>query len=125
MRSFASLAKLGMRGLTPGGGAGLPIVARMVRTSYMRLSTGPAVEKVAEKVAEPVVKKHWLHSAEFWGFGGAMAGWGLMASAVYDAMYKGPEIISLNMTPVQILYSGLFARWAWVVKPQNLLLCAW
>ena len=35
-----------------------------------------------------------------------------------------PEIISLNMTPVQIVYSGLFARWAWVVRPQNLLLCA-
>eukprot|EP00967_Tisochrysis_lutea_P132192 scaffold230554_cov35-Tisochrysis_lutea.AAC.3 len=28
------------------------------------------------------------------------------------------------MTPVQIVYSGLFARWAWVVRPQNLLLCA-
>jgi hypothetical protein len=28
------------------------------------------------------------------------------------------------MTPVLIVYSALFARWAWVVKPQNLLLCS-
>jgi hypothetical protein len=28
------------------------------------------------------------------------------------------------MTPVLIVYSALFARWAWVVQPQNLLLCS-
>jgi hypothetical protein len=37
---------------------------------------------------------------------------------------QGPEIISLNMTSVMLVYSSLFARWAWVVKPQNLALCA-
>ena len=95
-----------------------PRMALAVRSSYARLSTG-----TAEKVAEPV-KKHWLHSAEFWGFGGAVAGWGLMGSAIYDAMFKGPEVISLNMTPVQIVYSSLFARWGFVVRPQNMLLCA-
>jgi hypothetical protein len=107
-----------LRSLTMSAGR-LPALARVARTSYMRLSTSPATDKAAEPA-----KKGWLHSAEFWGFGGALAGWGLMASAIYDALYKGPEIISLNMTPVQIVYSGLFARWAWVVKPQNLLLCA-
>jgi hypothetical protein len=107
------LSRLGL------GATRLPALARAARSSYMRLSTSSA----ADKAAQPA-KKGWLHSAEFWGFGGAMAGWGLMASAIYDAMYKGPEIISLNMTPVQIVYSSLFARWAWVVKPQNLLLCA-
>mgnify|MGYP003884741869 CR=1 FL=1 len=34
----------------------------------------------------------------------------------------GPDVISLTMTPVMIIYSSLFARWAWVVKPRNLLL---
>jgi len=28
------------------------------------------------------------------------------------------------MTSVMLVYSSLFARWAWVVKPQNLALCA-
>ena len=28
----------------------------------------------------------------------------------------------MNMTPVQIVYSSLFARWAWVVQPRNLML---
>lgn len=34
----------------------------------------------------------------------------------------GPEVISLNMTPVMLIYSSLFARWAYVVQPRNLLL---
>jgi hypothetical protein len=69
-------------------------------------------------------KKGYWHSAEFWGGLGALAGWGMSASAIYDASQQGPEVISLTMTPVLIVYSSLFARWAWVVKPQNLLLCA-
>ena len=60
-------------------------------------------------------------AAQFWGTLGALANWGLAGSAMYDAYFKGPEIISMNMTCVQIGYSTLFARWAWVVKPQNLL----
>ena len=43
--------------------------------------------------------------------------------AIYDATQQGPEVISLTMTPVLIVYSTLYARWAWVVQPQNLLLC--
>jgi len=61
-------------------------------------------------------------SAAFWGRLGALAGWGMSGSAIYDAYVKGPEIISLNMTGVLIVYSSLFARWAYIVKPQNLLL---
>jgi hypothetical protein len=68
--------------------------------------------------------KGWWHSAEFWGGLGALAGWGMSGAAIYDAFQKGPEVISLTMTPVLIIYSTLFARWAWVVKPQNLALCA-
>ena len=41
-------------------------------------------------------------------------------SAIYDAAQQGPEVISLTMTPVLIVYSSLFARWAWVVQPRNL-----
>jgi Mitochondrial pyruvate carriers len=59
-----------------------------------------------------------------WGGLGAMAGWGMSGSAIYDATQQGPEVISLTMTPVLIVYSTLFARWAWIVQPQNLLLCS-
>jgi hypothetical protein len=48
----------------------------------------------------------------------------MSGAAIYDSWAQGPEIISLNMTGVLIVYSSLFARWAWVVKPQNLLLCS-
>lgn len=68
-------------------------------------------------------KKGYWKSAEFWGGLGAIAGWGMSGAAIYDATLQGPEVISFTMTPVLIVYSTLFARWAWVVKPQNLLLC--
>jgi hypothetical protein len=35
----------------------------------------------------------------------------MTGAAIYDASFKGPEVISLNMTPVMIVYSSLFARW--------------
>ena len=44
--------------------------------------------------------------------------------AFVDCRLKGPEIISLNMTGVMIVYSSLFAKWAWVVNPRNMALCA-
>ena len=69
-------------------------------------------------------KKGWWHSAEFWGGMGAIAGWGMSGAAIYDAALQGPEVISLNMTSVLIVYSTLFCRWALVVKPQNLLLAS-
>jgi hypothetical protein len=64
----------------------------------------------------------WWNSAEVWGGMGALAGWGMSGAAIYDALLQGPEVISLNMTCVLIVYSSLFARWAFIVKPQNLLL---
>uniref|UniRef100_A0A6V2PUL3 Mitochondrial pyruvate carrier n=1 Tax=Ditylum brightwellii TaxID=49249 RepID=A0A6V2PUL3_9STRA len=66
----------------------------------------------------------WWHSAKFWGACGAIAGWGMSGAAIYDAYTQSAEIISPAMTGVLIVYSSLFARWAFVVKPQNLLLCA-
>jgi mitochondrial pyruvate carrier 1 len=64
----------------------------------------------------------WWSSPQFWGAAGAIAGWGMSGAAIYDAAQQGPEVISLTMTPVLIVYSTLFARWAWVVQPRNLLL---
>jgi mitochondrial pyruvate carrier 1 len=64
----------------------------------------------------------WWRSPEFWGGLGAIAGWGMSGAAIYDANQQGPEVISLTMTPVLMVYSTLFARWAWVVQPRNLLL---
>mmetsp|Transcript_51689 Transcript_51689/g.124770 ORF Transcript_51689/g.124770 Transcript_51689/m.124770 type:complete len:324 (+) Transcript_51689:145-1116(+) len=64
----------------------------------------------------------WWSSPQFWGAAGAIAGWGMSGAAIYDATQQGPEVISLTMTPVLIVYSTLFARWAWVVQPRNLLL---
>jgi hypothetical protein len=43
---------------------------------------------------------------------------------VYDAFQQGPEVISLTMTPVLIIYSTLFARWSMVIQPQNMFLAA-
>ncbi|KAL7475661.1 hypothetical protein ACHAW6_001570 [Cyclotella cf. meneghiniana] len=89
---------------------------------------GEAVAQTAETAAtsgsEASKSKSWWDSAEFWGRCGALAGWGMSGAAIYDAMQSSPEIISLNMTGVLIVYSSLFARWAFVVKPQNLLLAS-
>lgn len=76
------------------------------------------------KSAKSEESKGWWSSAEVWGGLGALAGWGMSGSAIYDAIQQGPEVISLTMTPVLIVYSTLFARWAWVVQPRNMLLCA-
>ena len=94
-----------------------------VRRAWLSTEKKEAVE--ATTAAAAVEKpKGWWSSAEFWGGLGAIAGWGMSASAIYDASQQGPEVISLTMTPVLIVYSSLFARWAFVVKPQNLLLCS-
>lgn len=74
--------------------------------------------------AAPPKKTTWWTSAELWGGMGALAGWGMSGAAIYDATLQGPEVISLNMTCVLIVYSSLFARWAWIVKPRNALLAA-
>ncbi|GHP06069.1 mitochondrial pyruvate carrier 2 [Pycnococcus provasolii] len=77
----------------------------------------------AAKEAAPKAAESWWTSAKFWGGAGAAAAWGMTGSAIYDAFNAGPELISLNMTGVLIVYSSLFARWAWIVEPRNLALC--
>eukprot|EP00310_Coccolithus_braarudii_P014018 CAMPEP_0183350998 /NCGR_PEP_ID=MMETSP0164_2-20130417/22896_1 /TAXON_ID=221442 /ORGANISM="Coccolithus pelagicus ssp braarudi, Strain PLY182g" /LENGTH=311 /DNA_ID=CAMNT_0025523069 /DNA_START=36 /DNA_END=971 /DNA_ORIENTATION=- len=62
--------------------------------------------------------------AKFFGFVGACCNWFLGLSALYDASSKGPELISLPMTLVLLVYSLLFGRWAgWDVSPANYMLC--
>jgi hypothetical protein len=74
----------------------------------------------AKTAAETAGKPGWWKSPEFWGFAGSIAAWGMSGAAIYDSALQGPEVISLTMTPVLMVYSGLFARWAWVVQPRNL-----
>jgi len=80
-------------------------------------------KETIKKDKKDAAKSLW-NSAEFWGGMGALAGWGMSGAAIYDATISGPEVISLNMTSVLIIYSSLFCRWAFVVKPQNLLLAS-
>lgn len=91
-----------------------PITRRWLATEGK--STG---QTVTENVAS---KESWWTSAKWWGAMGAIAGWGMSLAAIYDATLQGPEVISPTMTGVLIVYSSLFARWAFIVKPQNLLL---
>jgi hypothetical protein len=63
--------------------------------------------------------EHGWKTTHFWG---PMANWGLVAAAVYDASFKGPEIIDMEMTGVMIGYSSLFMGFAWQVQPRNMLL---
>ena len=88
------------------------------------LSAESGAAKEAVKTEAKKESKGFWHSAELWGGLGALAGWGMSGAAIYDATQQGPEVISLTMTPILIVYSTLFARWAWVVQPRNLLLCA-
>ncbi|XP_057307141.1 mitochondrial pyruvate carrier 1-like isoform X1 [Hydractinia symbiolongicarpus] len=61
-----------------------------------------------------VLKKH------FWG---PVANWGIPLAAIAD-MKKDPEMISPRMTSALCVYSALFMRFAWMVRPRNLLLFA-
>lgn len=100
----------------------LPKDAAIKEAAAAKETVKETVKKTAKAATEE--KKGWWYSAELWGGLGAIAGWGMSGAAIYDATLQGPEVISLTMTPVLIVYSSLFARWAWIVKPQNLLLCS-
>jgi hypothetical protein len=91
--------------------------------------TTKKLESNAEKAAsgagaseEP--KKGIWNNVHFWATAGAVAGWGMSGAAIYDATQSGPEVISMNMTGVLLVYSTLFARWGWIVLPRNGLLAA-
>ena len=91
-----------------------PLVSRTKTLNNKKFfSTKESAKETKESVG-------WWRSPEFWGLAGSIAAWGMSGSAIYDAALQGPEVISLTMTPVLMVYSGVFARWAWVVKPRNL-----
>ncbi|KAJ1948631.1 pyruvate transporter mpc1 [Linderina macrospora] len=62
----------------------------------------------------------YLMSTHFWG---PVANWGIPLSAIAD-FSSSPDMISGRMTATLILYSTLFARFAWMVNPRNHLLFA-
>ena len=49
------------------------------------------------------------------------ANWGLVGAAVYDANFKGPETIDIEMTGTMIAYSSTFMLFFWKVQPRNLI----
>lgn len=105
-----------------------PHFRRLLTTEGKKTDTTkitPAKEAVKESaVVKEEAKVGMWNNAKFWGAMGAVAGWGMSGAAIYDATIQGPEVISLNMTGVLIIYSSLFTRWAFVVSPQNLLLAS-
>jgi len=58
-------------------------------------------------------------ATHFWG---PIANWGLSISGIYDANTLGPEVINERMSATQVVYSGLFMRFAWCVQPRNFIL---
>jgi hypothetical protein len=62
--------------------------------------------------------EHGWKSTHFWG---PIANWGLVGAAVYDANFKGPETIDIEMTGTMIAYSSTFMLFFWKVQPRNLL----
>eukprot|EP00877_Chromochloris_zofingiensis_P005758 jgi/Chrzof1/15183/Cz09g30190.t1 len=59
-------------------------------------------------------------TTHFWG---PVANWGFVLAGLAD-MRKEPDVISPNMTSAMCVYSCLFMRFAWMVKPRNYLLLA-
>mmetsp|Transcript_21235 Transcript_21235/g.51308 ORF Transcript_21235/g.51308 Transcript_21235/m.51308 type:complete len:322 (-) Transcript_21235:357-1322(-) len=99
-----------------------PAAVKEGAASAAKTSETVAAAKASEGGSSSSASSSWWDSAEFWGRCGALAGWGMSGAAIYDALESSPELISLNMTGVLLVYSSLFSRWAFVVKPQNLLL---
>mmetsp|Transcript_8458 Transcript_8458/g.8992 ORF Transcript_8458/g.8992 Transcript_8458/m.8992 type:complete len:246 (+) Transcript_8458:99-836(+) len=81
----------------------------------------PTQSLVRSIIANLTHPEHGWKTTHFWG---PVANWGLVGAAVYDASFKGPEIIDMKMTGVMIGYSSLFMRFAWRVDPRNYLLFA-
>ena len=100
------------------------LVVAATPATQSRISS--SVRRFADKTEPPTPEKAltWWNDPKAWGTAGALAGWGMSGAAIYDAFQSSPDVISLNMTGVLLVYSSLFARWAFIVKPQNLLLSA-
>ena len=72
------------------------------------------MDSVKAFVNSPVGPK----TTHFWG---PAANWGLVLAGILDSN-KPVDKISMKMTTVLFFYSCFFMRFAWMVKPRNLLL---
>ena len=72
------------------------------------------MQSLASFLNSPVGPK----TVHFWG---PAANWGLVGAGMLDAN-KPPEYISSRMTMTLCMYSMMFMRFAWMVKPRNYLL---
>lgn len=100
------------------------LVARHAVAKSRMYSTSPPrfIAHIPGQIAEEIATCN-QHPAKLFGFIGACCNWFLGLSGLYDAMSKGPEIISMKGTCVLICYSTLFGRWAgWAVSPRNYIL---
>jgi len=71
------------------------------------------------EVRVPMIpSRGYFFSTHFWG---PLANWGFVIAGLAD-MQKSPEIISTPMTSALCIYSLLFMRFAWMVRPRNILL---
>ncbi|KAG9447208.1 hypothetical protein H6P81_013336 [Aristolochia fimbriata] len=57
-------------------------------------------------------------TTHFWG---PVSNMGFILAGLVDTQ-KPPELISGNMTTVMCIYSGLFMRFAWMIRPRNYML---
>ncbi|XP_055348063.1 mitochondrial pyruvate carrier 1-like isoform X2 [Paramacrobiotus metropolitanus] len=78
---------------------------------------------MASKLVSRLTSKEMRDYFMRYHFWGPVANWGLPLAAIAD-LKKNPEIISGKMTTAMCLYSMLFMRFAWMVRPRNLLLFA-
>jgi hypothetical protein len=73
---------------------------------------------IAANLAHP---EHGWRTTHLWG---PLGNWGLVAAAVFDANYNGPENIDLPMVGTMFCWSGCFLRFFWMVRPRNYLAMA-
>jgi hypothetical protein len=73
---------------------------------------------MAQKFIEYLKGPTGIKTTHFWG---PFLNWGFIVAGIID-MNKPPEKISKNMTFTLMLYSIMFSRFAWRVKPRNYLL---
>ncbi|KAF4697300.1 Mitochondrial pyruvate carrier 2, variant 2 [Perkinsus olseni] len=58
-------------------------------------------------------------TTHFWG---PVANWTIALAGITDLTTKGPEYISLQMTGTLCVYSAMFMRFAWMIRPRNYIL---
>ncbi|KAL6073485.1 pyruvate transporter mpc1 [Balamuthia mandrillaris] len=75
------------------------------------------VRTLPQQIRTPEYRQY-LMSTHFWG---PVANWGIVLAGFVD-MWKPPDMISAPMTSALCVYSLLFMRFAWMVKPRNMLL---